>query len=288
MAPSTTAAEAPRLLVDGRPGAWVPASDRGLQYGDGLFETLAVRQGRPCQWTRHLKRLALGCRRLGIEPPAEGLLRSESLALAEGRASGVLKILITRGDSGRGYRPAPGGEPRRVLAIFGDPGYPSEHHRLGVAVRTCATPATLNPALAGLKHLNRLDSVMARAEWSDPAIAEGLMLDPDGHAVGGTQSNLFLWDGRGLGTPAVDRCGVAGTVRDLVIEWAGRRRIPLVETRLTADDLRRAAGLFLTGSVAGVWPVRELDGVRFDPDLLPGELIEALHREALTPEEGLG
>jgi 4-amino-4-deoxychorismate lyase len=153
-----------------------------------------------------------------------------------------------------------------------------------VAVRICSTPATHNPALAGLKHLNRLDSVLARAEWSETEIAEGLMAGPEGDIVGGTMSNLFLWDGSRLLTPKVDRCGIAGTVRALTMELAANRGIPCLEARLSLTDLLTGRGLFLTNSLLGVWPVRRLDRRAYDPGELPLQLIGAVRRQAQTPE----
>jgi len=273
-----------RSLVDGEPDLGLPITDRGLNYGDGLFETLLVRGGRPCQWPRHRRRLELGGRRLGLVLPPAELLAEEASLLTRGIADGVLKILITRGDGGRGYRPMPGAAPRRVLTLHPVPDYPAGWYREGVALRRCATPATHNPALAGIKHLNRLDSVLARAEWDDPAIAEGLMSGPDGALIGGTMTNLFLWDGSRLSTPAVDCCGIAGTVRELALEIASDLGISCAQERVSPTDLARARGLFLTNSVAGVWPVRQLEDHRYDVAQLPLDFIAGLHRAACTPE----
>lgn len=273
-----------RCLIDGVSGRRIPVTDRGLSYGDGLFETLLVRDGRPCQWRRHLDRLALGCRRLGFPTPAESTLAGEVAGLLRGIDAGVLKVLVTRGDGGRGYAPRSDPRPRRILTLFGAPDYPTEWHLRGVVARTCRTPANQNPLLAGLKHLNRLDSVLARAEWSEPSIAEGLMAGPGGDIIGGTMTNLFLWDGAGLLTPAVDGCGIAGTVRGLAMDLAAVMGIPCVETRLARADLIRARGMFLTNSLAGVWPVRRLDAHEYDPEDLPLGLIRALWQEAQSPE----
>ncbi len=276
-----------RCLIDGVSGRRIPVTDRGLSYGDGLFETLLVRNGRPCQWRRHLDRLGLGCRRLGFPTPAETILADEVGGLLRGIDTGVLKVLVTRGDGGRGYAPRSDARPRRILSLFADADYPAEWPAMGVVARTCRTPANQNPVLAGLKHLNRLDSVLARAEWSDPGIAEGLMAGPGGDFIGGTMTNLFLWDGAGLVTPGVDGCGIAGTVRGLALDLAAEHGIPCVETRLTRADLLGARGLFLTNSIAGVWPVRRLDDHEYDPEDLPLDLISALRQAARSPE-GLG
>lgn len=275
-----------RYLVDGAPDLGLPVTDRGLSYGDGLFETLLVRDGSPCQWARHWARLGQGCSRLGLPLPAESLVKDEILEVLRGSGSGVLRLTVTRGDGGRGYAPPADPRPRRILSLYAMPEHPSAWTARGVAIRLCRTPATQNPALAGLKHLNRLDSVLARAEWSDPGIAEGLMAGPGGDIIGGTMTNLFLWDGAALKTPPIDRCGVAGTVRALAVELAARLGIACVETRLDLTDLLGAKGLFLTNSVVGVWPVRRLDAHDYDPEDLPVDLIRILRQDAETREAG--
>jgi 4-amino-4-deoxychorismate lyase len=271
-----------RCLIDGAAGNRLPITDRGLAYGDGLFETIAVRGGQPCQWPRHWSRLGLGCKRIGLQLPSEATVAKEVARLLQGIGHGVLKLLVTRGDGGRGYAPPTQVQCRRILALYPAPEYPAEWSSRGVAVRFCRTPATQSRVLAGVKHLNRLDSVLARAEWSDPGIAEGLLLGPEGEVIGGTMTNLFLWDGTGLRTPRVDRCGIAGTVRALAIELAVRRGMSCTEQGLSSAEVLQARGLFLTNSVVGVWPVRRLDGRRYDPGELPLDLIRTLEDEAQT------
>lgn len=267
-------------LIDGRPGETVPSWDRGLSYGDGLFETVLVHRGAPCQWPRHCTRLLLGCRRLGIAEPPAALLEAEVRRLIAGLDEAVLKVLITRGVGGRGYRPQPAAEPRRILHLYPAPNYPAAWRQSGVVVRFCRTPTSYNPALAGLKHLNRLDNVLARAEWDDPEIAEGLLSGMDGEIVGGTMTNLFLWDGRTLATPALDRCGIAGTVRALTLELARACGIPCTVADTRREALVRMPGLFLTNSLVGAWPVRRLEERELDPTRLPLELLEAVNRES--------
>ncbi len=270
-------------LIDGVPAGLVPVADRGLNYGDGLFETIAIVDGRPCLWERHLARLRAGCERLAIPPPVPGMLAAEARSLSHGHDRAILKLVVTRGDGGRGYRPPKPATPRRILRITPWPDYPDCWRSQGVRVRYCQTGLGQQPLLAGLKHLNRLEQVLARAEWDDPDVAEGLMLDPDGRVIEGTQTNLFAIEGGRLLTPLLDRCGVAGVVRGLVIDLAAGLGLPVAEEPLDSARLERAEALFLTSSLAPLWPVRELAGRPFDPAGVPCELAAAVLAAAFRP-----
>lgn len=243
------------ILINGEVQTQIAASDRGLHYGDGLFETIALVDGRPRLWPRHLARLEAGCRRLAIPMPDPVLLEQEALQLAKGQARGVVKLILTCGSGGRGYAPPAEPSPQRILLSYPWPDYPRSYWEEGVALRLCRTPLACNPVLAGVKHLNRLEQVLARAEWDDPAIAEGLMCNLEGQVIEGTMSNLFLIrDGR-VYTPDLDRCGVAGVMRGVLLELLEAQGIPCEVTALTLDEVRQADELLLSNSLIGLWPV---------------------------------
>jgi 4-amino-4-deoxychorismate lyase len=243
------------IWINGRRGTVIDCRDRGLQYGDGLFETMRVRQRRIRLFPLHLERLAEGCRRLGIEVSAAGLER-EAAARARQCIDGVLKLILTRGRGMRGYRPTGKERYTRVLLLHALPSSPSLPKP--VRVRLCRTRLGLNPDLAGLKTLNRLESVMARAEWRDERIWEGLMRDVEGTVVCGTMSNVFLRRGSTLMTPALDRCGIAGVMRRWVLEQAKDLRLRVWQGRLPVEAFRDAEEVFMTNAVAGVVPVGRL------------------------------
>lgn len=249
--------------VDGVATTTVSVQDRGLAYGDGLFETMRLRGGRIANIDRHLARLAQGCDTLEIHGVDAKVLRAELETLAVSQADGTLKLIVTRGAGLRGYRPPLGVLPTRVLIWSAPRAHDAAAAANGVRVRFCRTPATESARLAGVKHLNRLDSVLARAEWSDEEIREGLMCDSRGAIVGGTMSNVFAIRGARLVTPRIERAGVRGIQRALVIEAAGRLRLPVEELDLAPADLNEADELFLTNAVIGIWPVAELDGRSF-------------------------
>jgi 4-amino-4-deoxychorismate lyase len=274
-----------RSLIDGIETDRLPIDDRGLQFGDGLFETIAVRDGSLCLWHRHFERLRRGAEHLGIPQPGQDLLLRECLRLINGESEGVVKIILTRGGGGRGYGAPESPRPSRILALHPWPNYPSAWGDTGISATLCHTPLGQSPALAGLKHLNRLEQVMGRAEWRDPQIAEGLMRDVRGRVIGGTMSNLFLVSGGRLLTPRIDTCGVAGTVRDLVLRMAGSFGIEILEQDLFSADLDAAEGIFLTNSLIGIWPVRRLGERVMALASLPEDLIAAVRQAAAQSDE---
>jgi len=243
--------------IDGTAGTCVDPGDRGLQFGDGLFETLRIDAGRPCFWPRHRQRLAAGCERLGIVGLDWPRLEEELHALAARQPRAALKLIVTRGSSERGYRAAAAVPPRRILRLAALPEPPAAPLR----VRLCAWRLAIHPALAGIKHLNRLDQVMARREWDDPGVAEGLLLDRRGRLVEGTMSNLFLVrDGRLL-TPDLSDCGVAGILRSVIIDRAAEAGVELARRALTLDDLAAADEVLLCNSLLGLCPVGRVEGI---------------------------
>lgn len=241
--------------VDGCPAGALPVKDRGLAYGDGLFETIAVNHGRPSLLKRHLQRLETGCMRLGI-PADLKLIHDELAVFAAQLGEGVMKLILTRGDSQRGYAPAPDSQSRRILQGGPAPLYPSAHAEQGVRLFPCQTRLAEQPLLAGLKHLNRLEQVLARSEWQDAEHAEGLMLDTSGRIIEGVYSNLFLVSSGMLLTADLARCGVAGVMRAELLEQAARLGIAAEVRDLQMSDLEHADEVFLCNSVYGVWPVR--------------------------------
>lgn len=266
-------ASPPTTLVDGISSGTVPVDDRGLAYGDGLFETMRAVAGRVRFLERHFDRLIAGCDRLGIARPDRRAIESDITALTDGHDDALIKLVITRGSGGRGYRPPTGAPGRRVVARHPLPTFPDPWYADGIALRWCDTRLAHQPALAGIKHLNRLEQVLARAEWEDDARwQEGLMCDADGLVIEATRSNVFIVRGGEIVTPVLDRCGVAGIIRGLVIEGFGA-----VTERFTPEAVRSADELFVCNSVIGVWPVRAIDDVVHDaPGPVTQRVIEWL------------
>jgi 4-amino-4-deoxychorismate lyase len=276
-------------LVNGREQATVGINDRGLLYGDGIFETIAIRDQAPCHWSAHVQRLMCGAERLGIPCPDAALLRAEADALAHGVEHGVLRLTLTRGEGGRGYRPSANPTATRILARYPSPPYGPDATHPGAELLICRTQLGDNPQLAGIKHLNRLEQVLARSEWDDPGIIDGVMTDRQGRVICGTMSNLFLLFDDGIATPVLDRCGVAGTARAVVMDCAAALGIPVVERDVPLAELARARGLFVTNALLGLLPVVRLGARRYDPtavpSLLPSLLVEQVRRTLFQPEK---
>ena len=245
-------------LVNGVHTATVDAGNRGLHYGDGLFETIAVRNGQPLHWDLHLRRLQRGCERLGIPAPAADVLAGEAQQVSDGHDRAVVKLILTRGGTRRGYRAEESVAANCIWRAHPWPDYPSRHGLDGVAVRLCRTPLARQPRLAGLKHLNRLEQVLARAEWRQE-YEEGLMLDTDGNVIEGVSSNLFMVQQGVLVTPLLDQCGVEGVTRDRVMEAAHRLGWSVRSKPLRVDELLTSDEIFLTNTLIGIWPVKRID-----------------------------
>jgi 4-amino-4-deoxychorismate lyase len=245
-----------RVLVNGRDDACVSAFDRGLLYGDGLFETIRFTRGEASLWTRHMRRLGEGCTRLDMPPAETSLLADETQRVLAGAADAVVRITLTRGEGERGYAPLANPRTTRIVAAHAVPAIPVDWYRDGIRVRSCGLRWSPQPRLAGIKHLNRLEQVLARAEWSDPGVVEGLMFDHDDHLISATAANVFgARDGVWV-TPALDRCGVAGVLRAELLEAFPEA----VVKAITRDEAMRMDEIFVCSSVRGVLPVRELDG----------------------------
>ena len=243
-------------LVNGEISDCISTADRGLQYGDGLFETIAVFTGQPRFWQAHVDRLQTGCEELGLPVTPQTVLLREVQTVSAGQRACVVKIILTRGRSGRGYAPAMAVDANRIVCSFPWPHDPGNLVDTGIRTRICKLRLSLQPALAGIKHLNRLEQVMARAEWNDIAIHEGILLDPEDHVVSAISSNIFLVSAGRLLTPRMDRCGVRGVMRTEILKAFKSR---CEQRRITLDMLPEAREVFVCNSVRGIFPVTRID-----------------------------
>ena len=255
-----------RVLLNGSPAQQVSPFDRAVHFGDGLFETIACRSGRPRFLSLHLERLLLGCQRLGIEPGNLDEVGAEVRSLAREVENSIVKVILTRGTAlARGYGVTGREKAMRITFRYAWPPETATESQDGVRVRTAKLRLGENPALAGLKHCNRLEQILARREWTDPGIAESLLYSSSGRLVSGTMSNVFIVEGSRLRTPRLDLCGVAGVMRRVVLREAERAGISVQEDVLGVEDVHKASELFVTNARIGLWPLRELDGRALQP-----------------------
>jgi len=268
-------------LVNGRPSDSIHTSDRGLHYGDGVFETVAVDNGAALALEEHLLRLQAGARALGFPEPDAAQILNEVDSMISPDQRAVMKIVLTRGRGGRGYRPPAIDDtvPSRIISLHEWPEYDPDMYEQGIVLRLCKTRLSQNPALAGIKHLNRLEQVLARNEWRDTGVFEGLMLDTDGDIIEGTMSNLFMFVDGVLLTPSLDGCGIHGIVRKLVMDIAAELEINCRVTRLGLEDMERASEIFICNSVLGLCHVRAYQNHSYDPPVLCPQLREGLIKQ---------
>ncbi len=243
------------VLINGERSSNINVMDRGLHYGDGVFRTLKIDSGRVRWWADHFRKLAEDCAALAIPCPEEQVLVSEVNQLAAEPAVGVIKIIVSRGAGQRGYTIQAGAETTRVVM-----GFPaSRHENQDVRVRWCDLRLASQPKLAGIKHLNRLENILSRSEWTDPDIAEGLLMDEAGFVICGTMTNLFIVEKNKLFTPDISRSGVAGVTRGRIMRMAKQRGQTVHVDKITRERLLAADEILLCNSLVEVWRVAELE-----------------------------
>ena len=250
----------PLISVNGVINASVSPLDRGFAYGDGLFETCLYRMGVVPLWEFHRQRLLDACKLLMIPLDTARLETyiTDILQQAQhlGVADGVVKVIVTRGCGGRGYA-FPESVSPTICVIFFDALPDDLQH---IKLRICKQRLSSNRALAGLKHLNRLEQIMARAEWKND-YAEGLMLDDEGGVIEATASNVFMVQDGQLFTPDLSFAGVAGIMRRVIIErLAPALNLAVAVKRIMPVELQRADEMFICNSIRGIVSVAALDG----------------------------
>ncbi len=260
------------ILVNGEPMQHISVLDRGLAYGDGVFRTLLLRAGNAVACSLHYATLMPDCARLKLPCPAEDLLQEDLSRIAAQAPDCVAKIIVTRGVGLRGYAPPAHPICVRIVSSSVLPCYPQAYLDDGIVARVCAMRLARQPALAGVKHLNRLENVLARSEWQDADIAEGLLLDTEDQVIGGCMSNLFIRQGKTLLTPALSHSGVAGVTRARLLARAPQLDLRVQVQVLTLPMLLAAEEVMLCNSVIGIWRVRQLGdthwyGAQYTPAL---------------------
>ena len=247
-------------LVNGEVSDFVAASNRGLNYGDGLFETLVIKNGQPLWWQAHMDRLGTGCKRLGMQMPQQAILLREVKTASAGVSSAVIKIVLTRQGQARGYHFEAGSECDRIISAHAMPTGLEGAVLNGRRARICDLRLAIQPALGGIKHLNRLEQVLASAEDFPEGVDEGILLDQEDNVISAISANLFIVMNQRLLTPRLDRSGVRGVLRGQILAACKSR---CEQRRIQPDFLREAHEVFICNSVRGIIPISRIDDKQY-------------------------
>jgi len=253
----------PKVLINGEFEESISSLDRGFHYGDGLFETILVESNIPCFLDAHIQRLQKGCDVLGFPPVDVGIIKQEISQLID-TAYGTIKLVVSRGVGERGFTPPANPVITRVLSFSGTNKGIKES--LGyIDLMLCHTRLSRQPLLAGIKHLNQLERVLARREIGNTHQLEGLMLDDNERVIEGTMSNIFIVRKGVLKTPELAQSGVLGVIRQHLIQQTEQEGIECQVAELTVDDLKNADEIFMTNSLMPIRCVKQLnlDGTVF-------------------------
>lgn len=269
--------------VNGQAIDQISLSDRGLLYGQSVFETIPVCHQQPLLLEQHLNRLAKGCDALSIAVDLD-LIHSEISRFCAEQPSNkvILRVAVTAGEGDRGYANPINPTPQRILSTYPFPSLPKENWRDGIKVGFASVKLAIQPALAGIKHGNRLEQIIARSQWESDW-QEALVCDQNNNVIEGTQSNLFIRRSDELITPSLDQCGVAGVMRDQVLAIADNIGVVSRIMSLSLSDIETADEIFLTNSVIGIWPVRECQNRMFKDFSLNHKLLKVLEKNGAIP-----
>jgi len=231
--------------------------DRAFQYGDGIFRTFLVDNKKPRHWKSHSKKIIEDCRAIKITPPKESALLSDIQLLFKTKKKAVGKFIISRGVSERGYKFNSTITHNRFLIKTKMPVYPKEYFKFGVDLHVCKQK--LNPSvLSGVKHLNRLENIMARQEWNSDRYADGILLDQDSNVIECISSNIFIRIGKTIYTPKMSHVGIKGVTRELFIKIGLKLGFRIKEAIFGLDKLLKSDEVFITNSLFGVLQVRKI------------------------------
>lgn len=249
---------APRYWLDGRAVTALPLPDRGLEFGDALFETLRLHRGKPLLLDAHLQRLQRGLEQLRF-PACEQRVREQLTNVLSGVADelseAAVRLTLTRGAGPRGYRPPQQATPRILITLTPLDDGPWPLDQPAATIIEAQLRLHSQPALAGLKHANRLEQVMAADEAGVAGADEALMRHADGRVICMASGNLFAVESGRLITPNLHDCGIEGTLRGWLIERLGAEVVDL-----SLERLLDAQEWFYGNSLVGCRPVAAFAG----------------------------
>ena len=261
------------VLINGEELSEVSIFSRNFQFGDGLFETCIGRDGKILFWSKNFDRLNFGCEKLNINKISESIwLHDIKRALnLFTKKHFILKLILSRGNSLRGYGYKDDIEPTRVVII-------SEMQKSKVnkvfSLEYSKSGYHSNPKLAGIKHCNRLEQILARSSLSSN---EAIMLDEKENVISVTQGNIYFIFENTLLTPKLDRCGVIGSRRSLILELARSIKLDAMESDISMDQIQKADEVFISNSVIGIQPISSIEGNKLSLNPLTEKIQKAFY-----------
>ena len=273
------------VLVNGIESSQTSAFDRGLLYGQSVFETIAIRQADFCLLDLHLQRLIKGCKTLSIPLDCSALKRELALIkrhLDPNSEKAVLRLSVTMGEGGRGYLNPKVPQVNRILSLHDYPQHPKQNWISGIILGLSEMRLASQPVLAGIKHGNRLEQVMARSAWQ-AGWQEALLCDYDNNVIEATQSNVFLVKDGIIKTPLLHNCGVAGVMREHIIEQAQKLGFDVQSVSLLVSDFFKADEIFVSNSIIGLWPVRQFQDIEFTNINVASTLLKSIINNEVIP-----
>lgn len=262
-------------LVNGIEQNHIDIENRGLAYGDGLFTTAKIFNGNIQYLSAHIKRLFIGCEKLGITPPSQSALIKQLTDVANKYSLAVLKVMITANSGGRGYARAKDIGHDLIIMVHEHPCHYDEMARTGIKLGVSKQHMGLNPMLAGLKHLNRLEQVLLREELSTRSEDDLIVTNINHEVIEATSANLFFYLDNKLHTPDLSQSGVNGIMRQTILQHYPET----IVKPFTLYDLAKVQAMFICNCVMGIIPVTDFNG-RELPITLVQSLRDRMNKEA--------
>lgn len=271
------------VLVNGQENTQTSALDRGLLYGQSVFETIAVSHSKACLLDLHLKRLLHGADALNIPICIDEVMADIDLALAHAKLSrAVLRLSISMGEGGRGYLDPINAAPTRIVSLHAYPTHEEAYWSEGINLGVAGIRLSHQPALAGLKHGNRLEQIIARSQWQADW-QEALLLDQNDNVVEATQSNVFIVKDGTVSTPKLESAGVAGVAREYIISQLDNLGMRFESVSLSVNQIEAADAVFLSNSVIGIWPVKQFKNRIYSSFNVSRKLLKLMIKNEVIP-----
>lgn len=254
----------------------VSLSDRSFQYGDGCFTTMLTRNGVICHWPLHIERMNACLDTLCISRPDWSVIEAWLAEMASSDPIAGIKLHISRGEGGRGYSPTQVASPNVTINRFPYPALYEQWTKDGVKLGVCQQRLGHTPILAGHKHNNRLEQILLKAELEQQSLVDGVALDIDGNVIETTMANLFWVKEARLFTPRLDKSGVSGVMRRVVLEKAQADGIEVQIGDFLLTSVLEAEEVFMTNSILGVAPVAAISTHQFQVGKITNRIQEMI------------